>query len=147
MRVADLAALTDAELDQYLADNNNIVRVSDTGDLPESFLERLRCCHAFVFLESRAPSRPQPRGCAVPNLCSCAVSDYLGTWQRENPAPQRRCLFQTRRPRPGHRPAPTSSRRRRRVAQAPIPTARQSGFALHYPTIQPPGQPLENAAW
>ncbi|KAK3899035.1 hypothetical protein C8A05DRAFT_18468 [Staphylotrichum tortipilum] len=42
MWVADLVALTDAELDQYLADNNNLVRIADTGDLPESLFERLR---------------------------------------------------------------------------------------------------------
>lgn len=69
MWVADLAALTDAELDQYLADNGNLVRVADTGKLPESFLERLRCCHSLVFLESRACPVPQPsRACAMPSL-------------------------------------------------------------------------------
>ncbi|KAH8747973.1 hypothetical protein F5883DRAFT_241575 [Diaporthe sp. PMI_573] len=38
----ELNALTDAELDQYLEQHNRVISVQDPGQLPESFIERLR---------------------------------------------------------------------------------------------------------
>lgn len=37
-----LTALSDAELDQYLEQHNRVISVQDPGQLPESFIERLR---------------------------------------------------------------------------------------------------------
>lgn len=38
----EIVSFSDSELDQYLKQNNRIVRVHDPNELPESFIQRLR---------------------------------------------------------------------------------------------------------